>query len=110
MRRLGSVERVLVASRLSAPQWPPQSARRSELARHHRRSDGGAVTAAVAGLGIATTGLIASRHELESGSLTRVLPDRQMGSVDVHAVFPSGRAAKAAARSLAERVSAAFRE
>jgi hypothetical protein len=32
-----------------------------------------------------------------------------MGFVDVHAVFPSGRAAKAAARALAKHMAEAFR-
>jgi len=68
-----------------------------------------AVAAAVAGLGIAATGIIASRKELANRSLVRVLPDWQMGSVDVHVVFPSGRAAKAAARALAEHMAEAFR-
>jgi DNA-binding transcriptional LysR family regulator len=70
----------------------------------------GTVAAAVAGLGIATTGIIAARGALANHSLTRVLADWQMGSVDVHAVFPSGRAAKAAARSLTDHVARAFRE
>jgi DNA-binding transcriptional LysR family regulator len=137
-RRVGSVERVLVASpaylrRSGRPKVPadlsshdivagPMAADGWTFEKDGRRvslrlegrvaisANGGAVTAAVAGLGIAPTGLIASRHELENGSLIRVLPDWQMGSVDVHAVFPSGRAAKAAARALAERISAAFRE
>jgi len=39
-----------------------------------------------------------------------VLPDWQMGSVNVHAVFPAGRAAKAAARALADHMTGAFRE
>jgi len=69
----------------------------------------GAVAAAVAGLGITTMGIIASRKELANRSLVAVLPDWQMDSVDVHAVFPSGRAAKAAARALADHMSGAFR-
>jgi DNA-binding transcriptional LysR family regulator len=70
----------------------------------------GAVAAAVAGLGIASTGSIASRKELVRRRLVRVLPDWRMGSVDVHAVFPSGRATKAAARALADHMVGAFRE
>jgi len=70
----------------------------------------GAVAAAVAGLGIATTSVIASREALASRLLVRVLPDWQMGSVNVHAVFPAGRAAKAAARALADHMTGAFRE
>ena len=70
----------------------------------------GAVAAAVAGLGIASTGIIAASKELGNRTLVRVLPDWPMGSVDVHAVFPSGRAAKAAARALADYMLGAFRD
>jgi DNA-binding transcriptional LysR family regulator len=70
----------------------------------------GAVAAAVAGLGIAATGIIASRKELANRTLVRVLPDWQMGSVDVHAVFPAERATKAAARALADHMLGAFRD
>lgn len=137
-RRLGSIQRVLVASpaylrRAGRPQAPgdlnshaiiagpmpreswkfEKDGRRVSLRLEGRlvvSANEGAVAAAVAGLGIATTGIIASRKELGSGSLVRVLPDWQMGSVDVHAVFPSGRAAKAAARALAEHITGEFRE
>jgi DNA-binding transcriptional LysR family regulator len=70
----------------------------------------GVVAAAVAALGIATTGIIAARKELANQSLIRVLPDWHMGSVDVHAVFPSARTAKVAARALADHITGAFRE
>ena len=69
-----------------------------------------AVAAAVAGLGIATTGIIAARKELANHTLVRVLPEWQMDVVDVHAVFPSGRRAKAAARALADHMAGAFRD
>jgi DNA-binding transcriptional LysR family regulator len=137
-RRLGSIERVLVASpaylrRAGRPQTPadlnshaiiegPMAAASWKFEKDGRRvslglqgrlvvsANEGAVAAAVAGLGIATTGVIASHKELKAGSLVRVLPDWQMGSVDVHAVFPSRRAAKAAARALAEHMTPEFRE
>jgi DNA-binding transcriptional LysR family regulator len=67
-----------------------------------------AVRAAVAELGIAATGIIASRNALASRALVRVLPDWDMGAVDVHAVFPAGRATTAAARALAEHMVGAF--
>jgi DNA-binding transcriptional LysR family regulator len=67
-----------------------------------------AVRAAVAELGIAATGIIASRNALASRALVRVLPDWDMGAVDVHAVFPAGRATKAGARALAEHMVGAF--
>ena len=137
-RRLGSIERVLVASpvylrRAGRPKAPAdlnshaiiagpmgtdgwtfeKDGRRVSLRLEGRlvvSANEGAVAAAVAGLGITTTGIIASRKELANRSLVRVLPDWQMGAVDVHAVFPSGRAAKAAARALADHMSGAFRE
>jgi DNA-binding transcriptional LysR family regulator len=55
-------------------------------------------------------GIIASRNELANCTLVRLLLDWQMDSVDVHAVFPAGRATKAAARALAEHMVAAFRD
>jgi DNA-binding transcriptional LysR family regulator len=64
----------------------------------------GAYVAAVAGMGIVLTTLPAIRRELESGALVRVLPDWDMGSVDVHAVFTNGRAAKPSARAIVDYV------
>jgi DNA-binding transcriptional LysR family regulator len=48
---------------------------------------------------VVMTTLSASRHEFESGAPVRVLPDWDLGSVDVHAVFTTGRAAKPSARA-----------
>ena len=135
-RRLGSIQRVLVASpaylrRAGRPKIPAdlnshaiivgpmgsdpwtfeKDGRQVSLRLGGRvvvSANEGAVAAAVAGLGIASTGNIASRKELANRALVRVLPDWQMGSVDVHAVFPSGRAAKAAARALADHMVGAF--
>ena len=135
-RRLGSIQRVLVASpaylrRAGRPKIPadlnshaivvgPMGSDRWTFEKDGRQvslrlegrvvvsANEGAVAAAVAGLGIASTGIIASRKELANRALVRVLPDWQMGSVDVHAVFPSGRAAKAAARALADHMVGAF--
>ena len=135
-RRLGSIQRVLVASpaylrRAGRPKMPadlnshaivvgPMGSDRWTFEKDGRQvslrlegrvvvsANEGAVAAAVAGLGIASTGIIASRKELANRALVRVLPDWQMGSVDVHAVFPSGRAAKAAARALAHHMLGAF--
>jgi DNA-binding transcriptional LysR family regulator len=58
-----------------------------------------AVAAAVAGLGLLSTGLWGCRAELEDGRLVQVLKDWNMPSAEVHAVFPPGRAAKLAARA-----------
>ena len=136
-RRLGSIERMLVASpaylrRAGRPKVPAELHSHAIIAgptgtddwtfeREGRRvsvrlesrlmvsANEGAVAAAVAGLGIATTGSIASRREIANGALVRVMPEWQMGSVDVHAVFPAGRAAKFAARALADHMIGAFR-
>ena len=70
----------------------------------------GATAAAAAGLGIVSTGHWGCQAELESGALVRVLPDRQMGSVEIHALFAAGRAAKPAARAFAEHLAAALKE
>jgi DNA-binding transcriptional LysR family regulator len=59
----------------------------------------GAITAAVAGLGIVSTGWWGCLAELQSGALVRVLADWEMETADVHAVFPAGRATKPAARA-----------
>ncbi len=137
-RRLGSIQRVLVASpaylrRAGRPKVPadlnshaivvgPMGSDRWTFEKDGRQvslrlegrvvvsANEGAVAAAVAGLGIASTGIIASRKELANRTLVRVLPDWQMGSVDVHAVFPAGRATKAAARALADHMLGAFRD
>lgn len=69
----------------------------------------GATAAAVAGLGIISTALWACRAELASGALVRVLADWSMAAVELHAVFPAGRAAKPAARALAEYLSRTLR-
>jgi len=136
-RRLGSITRVLVASpaylrRAGRPKVPAELNSHAIIAgptgtddwtfeREGRRvsvrlesrlmvsANEGAVAAAVAGLGIANTGSIASRREIANGALVRVMPEWQMGSVDVHAVFPAGRAAKVAARALADHMIGAFR-
>ncbi len=60
----------------------------------------GAYLAAVEGMGIVLTTLPAFRREFESGTLEHVLPEWDLGSVDVHAVFTSGRAAKPSARAI----------
>lgn len=68
-----------------------------------------AVTAAaVAGLGIASTGTWGCRGELDSGALVQVLPDWTMGTVEVNAVFAAGRAAKPSARAFADFLAASL--
>jgi DNA-binding transcriptional LysR family regulator len=62
----------------------------------------GAIAAAVAGLGIVSTGLWFCRPELASGALVRLLADWQMEPIELHAVFAPGRAAKPSARAFAD--------
>jgi DNA-binding transcriptional LysR family regulator len=57
---------------------------------------------AVAGLGIFSTSLSACRRELDNGSLMRLLSDWDMGTIELHATFAAGRAAKPAARAFAD--------
>ena len=49
----------------------------------------GSVAAAVAGLGIVSTNFGSCRKELTSGALVRLLPDWDMGLMEVHTVMPA---------------------
>jgi DNA-binding transcriptional LysR family regulator len=69
-----------------------------------------AVAAAVAGLGILSTGDLSVTNELETGRLVRVLPDWEMGSADINVVLPAGRAAKPSARAFSDYMAAEFRD
>ncbi|WP_459624120.1 LysR family transcriptional regulator [Burkholderia sp. 3C] len=68
------------------------------------------IAAAVAGLGIASSGELGFRHDLEIGSLVRVLPAWEMGSADVHVILPAGRSSKPSAKAFASFVATEFRE
>jgi DNA-binding transcriptional LysR family regulator len=70
----------------------------------------GAIAAAVEGLGIVMTPLGACRRELERGELVRLLPEWDAGTVDLNAVYASGRAAKPAARAFVDYLIAALHE
>lgn len=70
----------------------------------------GATAAAVAGLGIVSSGLAGMLREIEGGMLVRVLPDWEMRSADVHAVVPAGRAAKPSARAFVAFIATDLRE
>jgi DNA-binding transcriptional LysR family regulator len=59
----------------------------------------GATAGAVAGLGITITSLWACRAEIERGELMRIMEDWEMAAVELHALFPPGRAASPAARA-----------
>ncbi len=59
----------------------------------------GAVAGAVAGLGITLTSCWGCRAEIERGDLNRIMEDWAMEPVELHALFPPGRAASPAARA-----------
>ena len=50
------------------------------------------------------------RREVESGELIRLLPEWDAGTVELNAVFASGRAAKPSARAFVDYLIAALRE
>jgi DNA-binding transcriptional LysR family regulator len=62
----------------------------------------GATASAVAGLGIAVSSEASARAELEAGELVRVLPDWDFGSMEINAVFVSGKTCKPAARAFTD--------
>lgn len=68
-----------------------------------------AMASAVAGLGIAASSAISARKELETGELVRILADWDFGSIEVSAVFASGRTVKPAARAFTDYLIADFR-
>lgn len=69
-----------------------------------------AIAAAVAAMGIVMTSSGAVRREAESGSLVRVLEHWDLGSLDLSAVFVSGKAAKRAARAFTDYLIAVLRD
>lgn len=68
------------------------------------------IAAAVAGLGIASSGELGFRNELVAGSLVKVLPQWKMGETDVHAILPAGRSAKPSARLFVQFMAAEFQD
>jgi DNA-binding transcriptional LysR family regulator len=70
----------------------------------------GAVAAAAAGLGIASTIAWGCRADLQSGVLVQVLPDWAMEVVELNAIFPAGRASKPSARAFADYLSSSLAE
>jgi DNA-binding transcriptional LysR family regulator len=68
-----------------------------------------ASAAAVAGLGIYSTGHGSVQAELQSGALVRVLPDWEIGASDINVILPAGRAAKASARAFSDFIAAQVR-
>jgi DNA-binding transcriptional LysR family regulator len=69
----------------------------------------GALTAAAAGYGIVSSSHGACRNDLECGVLKLVLEDWDMGLIEVHALYPGGKAAKPAARAFGDFVATEFR-
>src|ERR1700719_664804 len=74
------------------------------------RASLGAIAAAVEGLGIVMTPLGACRRELERGELVRLLPEWDAGTVELNAVYASGRAAKPSARAFVDYLIAALQK
>jgi len=139
-RRLGVVQRVVVASpdylqTAGVPNEPSDlrshalivgpSARTLDAWKFARdgkslsiRTDGhlvingneAVIAAAVVGLGIASSGMLAFRSELERGTLVRVLPDWQMGSAEINAILPAGRNSKPSARAFTHFMSTEFQD
>ncbi|NGO55676.1 LysR family transcriptional regulator [Allomesorhizobium camelthorni] len=62
----------------------------------------GATASALAGLGIAASSESSARAELKAGQLVRVLPDWDFGSMEVNALFVSGKTIKPAARAFSD--------
>jgi DNA-binding transcriptional LysR family regulator len=60
----------------------------------------GATASAVAGLTASSEN--SARAELETGQLVRVLPDQDFGSMELNALFVSGKTIKPAARAFAD--------
>jgi len=69
-----------------------------------------ATAAALAGLGIISTGFWGIRSEIESGALIHLFPDWEIGTVEVNAVLSGGRNAKPSARAFADYLVRAFRD
>lgn len=65
----------------------------------------GALAAAIAGLGVVSTTSWACQSEIETGTLTRLLPEWQMADLPVHAYFPMGRTTRLAARAFVDFIS-----
>jgi DNA-binding transcriptional LysR family regulator len=54
--------------------------------------------------------LVACRREIERGELIRLLPEWDAGTVELNAVYASGRAAKPSARAFVDYLIEALRE
>ena len=138
-RKIGTVQRVLVASpmylsKVGTPLTPSDLTKHTLIVGPAGRNSEGwsfrkngkstsiriqgrfivnateaATAAAVAGLGICSTGERGVRSDLQSGTLVRLLPDWEIGSSDIHVILPAGRVAKASARAFADFIAANMR-
>ena len=61
----------------------------------------GTTVAAVAGMGIVSTALWGCRAELENGTLVQLLPDWDLGLIEVNALLSGGKGTKPSARAFA---------
>lgn len=66
--------------------------------------------AAVAGLGIYSTGHGSVQAELNSGALLPLLPDWHMGVADINVILPAGRGSKSSARAFADFIAAEIKK
>jgi len=73
-------------------------------------SNEGAIAAAIAGLGIASTVVWGCRTELAEGTLVVVLKAWKMDTIELNALFPAGRTAKPSARAFADYLATALSE
>jgi DNA-binding transcriptional LysR family regulator len=139
-RKIGTVHRVLVAApsylaRAGTPSVPSELAEHTLIVGPAGRTTeawsfrkGGKTTsvgvqgrfvinateaasaAAVAGLGIYSTGQRGVQAELQSGTLVRILSEWEIGTSEISVILPAARAAKASARAFADFIAAQVRE
>ena len=69
-----------------------------------------ATACAIAGLGVVSTARLGCQSELETGQLTQLLPEWEMGSVELNAVLPGAGQAKASARAFADFMVATLKD
>jgi DNA-binding transcriptional LysR family regulator len=69
-----------------------------------------ATVAAIAGLGVLSTGQRSVQAELATGQLVRLLPEWEMGLSDISVILPAGRAAKPSARAFATFIAEEIRD
>ena len=70
----------------------------------------GATAAAAAGLGVISTAYWGCKTELESGALVQLLPEWDLGRIEVNAVLPGRHSAKRSARAFADFLVKSFRD